>query len=244
MQVKAIRREMRLLRYYALGMTVLAGAFLLGAVDEMRQKASFDTLTVHRVDVVDREGKLAMIITDHDDFPPPIVNGKAMHRMGGADSNGIVFYNQQGDEQGALDWAGRIAADGSYTSSNTLSYDSVTTDQMLQVDDGNVNGKTFAFMIGWNRPNMHTPEFQQVLDQLLAAKSASERQAIIAQHPGIGGATRYLFGYDQTNTAQVMLADAKGNPRIKMFVTPDGHAELQFLDATGKVTASFPKAKP
>jgi hypothetical protein len=243
MQIKAIRREIRLLRYYALGTTLLAGAFLIGAVAESRQNTTFDTLTVHRIDVVDREGKLGMVITNHDDFPPPIINGKALQRMGGADSNGIVFYNQRGDEQGALDWSGRIHADGTYESANTLSYDSVTTDQMLQVDDGNDNGKTYAFMVGWNRPNMHTADFQKLLDQLQNA-SASERKAIIAAHPGIGGATRFLFGYDSTNTAQVMLADGNGKPRIKMFVTPDGQAKLQFLDAAGNVTSEFPPSKP
>lgn len=243
MQIRAIRREMRLLRYYALTMTLLAGIFLVGAVAVSKKHGSFDTLTVHRIDVVDREGKLAMIITDHDDFPPPIVNGKAWKRSGGADSNGIVFYNQQGDEQGALDWSGRVAANGTYTSSNTLSYDSVVTDQMLQVDDGNDNGKTFAFMIGWNRPNMHTPEFQKMLEQLQSATPQQQR-AFIAEHPGIGGTQRFFVGYQPDNTSQVTLSDAHGKPRIKMFVTADGRAALQFLDESGNVTAQLPAAKP
>ena len=242
MQTKAIRREIRMLRYYALFVTLLAGGFLLGAVAEAK-KATFDTITVHRIDVVDREGKLAMIVTDHDDFPPPIVDGKVWKRMGGADSNGIVFYNQQGDEQGALDWSGRIAADGTFQSANTLSYDSVVTDQMLQVDDGNDNGKTFAFMVGWNRPNMHTPEFQRILGQLQSA-SPEQRKAIAAQHPGIGGVERFYFGYGPENTSQVMLSDGQGKPRIKMYVTASGEAKLQFLDADGKVTAELPAAKP
>lgn len=233
---------MRLLRYYALGMTLLAGVFLIGAVAAAK-KASFDTITVHRIDVVDREGKLAMIITDHDDFPPPIVNGKKWKRSGGADSNGIVFYNQQGDEQGALDWSGRIAADGKYESASTLSYDSVVTDQMLQVDNGNDNGKTYAFMIGWNRPNMHTPEFQKMLEHLQSATPA-EREAFVKEHPGIGGVQRFLFGYDPDNTSQVLLSDANGKPRIKMYVTAAGEAALQFLDEAGKVTAQFPQSTP
>ncbi len=40
-----------------------------------------------------------------------------------------------------------------------------------------------------------------------------------------------------------MLADGKGKPRIKMFVTADGRAALQFLDEAGNVTASFPQTK-
>ncbi len=107
MRITSIRREIRLLRLYALGSTVLAGIFLLGAVHEASQNATFDTLTVHQIKVLDREGKLAMIITDHDDFPPPIINGKALHRNGGADSNGIVFYNQSGTSKAP--WTGPAA---------------------------------------------------------------------------------------------------------------------------------------
>jgi hypothetical protein len=39
-----------------------------------------------------------------------------------------------------------------------------------------------------------------------------------------------------------MLADGKGKPRIKMFVTSDGQAQLQFLDADGNVIAQYPQA--
>ena len=233
-----------MLRIYSLVTTVLAGGFLLGVVHEVKTNQTLDTLTVHQIKIVDREGKLAMIITDHDDFPPPIVNGKVYKRSGGSDSNGIVFYNQQGDEQGALDWSGRKHANGTFDSANTLSYDSVNTDQLLQVDDGyDDNGKLYAFMIGWNRSRYDTPEFARVIDELQKAKTPAERSAIIAQHPNLRSATRFLIGYDNTNTSQVMLADGKGKPRVKLFVTADGTAALQFLDENGKVTSQFPQAK-
>jgi hypothetical protein len=241
-QIKSIRREIRLLRYYALATTVLAGVFLLGAADEARQIATLDTLTVHRINVVDREGKLAMVITSHDDFPPPIINGKAMQRSSGAE-NGIIFYNERGDEQGGLTWSGIKHDDGTFESGNTLSYDSVKTDQLLQVNDGNDNGKLYAYMIGWNRPDLSTPEFQSVLAQLQTAQTVAEKRAIIAQHPNLASAVRFFFGYDPANTAQVLLADGKGHPRIKMFVTAEGQAELQFLDAAGQITAQYPQPK-
>jgi len=39
----------------------------------------------------------------------------------------------------------------------------------------------------------------------------------------------------------VMLQDATGRPRIDMFVSPNGDAKLQFLDADGKVTYQLPQ---
>jgi hypothetical protein len=240
MHIRSIRREMRFLRCYSLTATLIAAAAFVGVAHAEQQITSLDTLTVHRINVVDREGKLAVVITSHDDFPAPIVNGKAVKRSSGAE-NGLLFYNERGDEQGGLTWSGIKNADGTYHSDNVLSYDSVTTDQLLQVDDGNDNGKVYSFMIGWNRPRYDTPEFQSVIDQLQSATTDAQRRAIIAQHPDLHSATRYLFGYDDTNTAQVMLADGKGHPRIKMYVTPEGEAKLQFLDAGGHVTAQYPQ---
>lgn len=239
MPIKSIRREIRLLRFYSLGVTLIAGFFLLAAAHEASRNATLDTLTVHRINVVDREGKLALVITNHDDFPAPVINGKVYQRSSGSE-NGLIFYNERGDEQGGLTWSGIKQADGTFQSDNTLSYDSVVTDQLLQVNDGNDNGKTYAYMTGWNRPafDVMLPVIQQVEN----AKTVAEKRAIIAAHPELRAATRFLVGYDRANTAQVMLADDKGDPRIRMFVTAAGQAELQFLDADGKVIAQYPGA--
>ncbi len=231
------------MRYYVLGTVLVTAAFLIGAVHEARN-AAFDTITVHRITIVDREGKLALVVTDHDDPQPSIFAGKVYKRNGGG-GNEVLFYNELGSEQGGLTWSGQKRAAGSYGSSNVLSFDTVTTDQLLQVDDGNDNGKLYAYMIGWNRPDETTPQAQRILDEILQAKTADRARAIEAQNPAFFASfvRRYLFGYDDTNTAQVMLADGAGRPRIKMYVTPEGEAELQFLDAHGGVVAEYPQAK-
>ncbi len=239
MKIHLIRREMQILRAYALVSTVAAGAFLLGAVHEAKS-ASFDTLTVHRINVVDRAGKLAMILTDHDDFPPPVINGKPGKRQGGNDENGIVFYNQLGNEQGALVWDGRVAKDGTFSSSTTLSYDSVKTDQLLQVDDGTDNGQQSAYMIGWNEPDSSTAEYAAFDREWHAATSDAQKRAVRMKYPDEAFFQRFFFGYDESQS-RVTLRDAKGKPRINMFVTNDGQAKLQFLDADGRVTYQLPQ---
>jgi hypothetical protein len=242
MQIKSIRRGIRLLRYYTLGVTLFAGMALLGAVHEAARNATFDTITVHRIDVVDREGKMAMVITDHDDMPPPIINGRVFERHGGADDNGIIFYNQRGDEQGGLIWDGQRFANGTFGSSNALSFDTVNTDQLIHVEDGDENGKTFSEVIGWNQPDYTTAGFFDLILQADALKTRSQLQAFLAAHPNFGPKTRFVLGYGAENASQVVLADAQGRPRIKMYVTADGQAALQFLDVNGNVVAQYPQA--
>jgi hypothetical protein len=241
MQTRSIRREIRLLRYYALGMTLFAGIALLGAVHEASRNATLDTLTVHRINVVDREGKLALVITNHDDFPPPVVNGHTYRRGGGDNSNGILFYNQRGDEQGGLTWSGLRNADGTYESSNEISFDTVNTDQLVHLQDGNENGRETAELIGWNQPDYNTPAMTSLLNDIQHMTPAQLRAFAMA-HPELIPKTRFLFGYDLSNTSEVMLADGQGHPRIRMFVTADGDAHLQFLDAQGHVVAEYPEA--
>ena len=249
MHVKSLRRELRFLRLYALTTTLLAGAALLGAAGAMREArdATFDTITAHRLVIRDDEGKLAMVLTNHDTPMPGIWAGMKTYRHGGG-GNEIIFYDEMGDEQGGYIWSGLVHPDGTYESDLVNSYDSVTTDQLLQVHDGNKNGKTFSYVTGWNEPNMRTPEALRVMqkyeDAINRHASRAQLTSILEQDPPLarGSQTRYLFGYDLTNTAQVMLADANGRPRIKMFVQPDGMAALQFLDAGGKVVAQYPKS--
>lgn len=242
MKTSSLRREIRAMRYTAIGVTLFAGVALLGAATEAARNATFDTITVHRINVVDREGKMAMAITDHDDMPPPIINGKAYGRNGGANDNGIIFYNQRGDEQGGLTWDGQRHPDGTFDSGNEISFDTVNTDQLIHLEDGNVNGKTYSAVIGWNEPDYNAPGYTDLIEQAQSLKTKAQAQAFKAAHPDFFSKVRFVLGYDRDNTSQVMLADSQGKPRIKMYVTADGSAKLQFLDASGNVVAEYPQA--
>ncbi|MGH9483946.1 MAG: hypothetical protein ACRD1F_02725 [Terriglobales bacterium] len=237
-------RQMRHLRLYTAGTTVLAVVALIGAIGAIQtaRNGSFNTITAHKLILRDQEGKLAMVFTNHDEPMPGIIAGQKFHREGGG-GNEIIFYNRLGNEQGGLLWEGQRARSGGYHSGNTLSYDSVVSDQMLQVDDGNDNGKTYSYITGWNEPNFFKPRYQKMFHALAAARTAAERARIAQQYPDYRKAVvrRYVVGYTRDNNAIVMLADAQGHPRIKMFVTPSGEAELQFLDARGMVVDQYPR---
>lgn len=248
MSVKSIRRELRFLRYYVIVTSLLAAIALLGAagIVHYAHDATFDTITAHRIIIRDSEGKLAMVLTNHDEPMPGIWAGMRTYRHGGG-GNEIIFYDQMGDEQGGVVWTGRVHANGKYDSHFVNSYDSVTTDQLLQVDDGNTHGKTFSYLTGWNEPNVRTPLALRVIRKYETAldrhESAAQLKKIFAEDPAIarGPIRRYLIGYTRDNTAQVLLSDGQGHPRIRMFVKPDGTAALQFLDASGKVVAQYPR---
>ncbi len=240
MRIRSIRREMRLLRIYAVVSTLFAAVALLGAAAAVRE-VSFDTLTVHRINIMDREGKLAMVIASHDDAPAPIVHGYRVTRQQGNNTdNGIILFNNLGDEQGGLSW--HASADRSQ-SGDYLSFDTANTDQLIHVEDGDENGRHYAQIVGWDRAPNAATLLLPLIRQLGAAKTADERAAVRKRMYGLGirAPERFRLGYGRDGDAVLVLSDKSATPRIKLFVTPSGDAKLQFLDAAGRVTAQYPK---
>lgn len=240
MELESLRRELRILRFGVACSLTIAAITLIAATTGGRN-AVLGTLTVHRINVIDNEGHRAMVITNHDDFPPPIVNGKPEVRKGGDNESGIVFYNQMGNEQGALLWDG--VAHGNHSSSGVvLSYDTADTDQLMQMDDLDDNGTHEAYLRGWSRVPHEETVLSRYEAEYVNAKSAAQRAAVVRQaRKATPVASRFFVGYAADQNAAVILDDAKGKPRVKLFVTPGGKARLQFLNAAGRVVDEYPK---
>ncbi len=254
MSDSSLPQQISRLRLYVAAMTVIAVAALVVAAAALHaaRAATFNTLTVHRLVIRDQHGRLAMVLTNHDQPMPSIINGQKVHRSGGG-GNEIIFYNRLGNEQGGLLWTGQRGgsraahgpAGAGSSSADVLSFDTVNTDQLLQVDDGDDHGRFYSYITGWNRADFNQPQYLRLLQQFATAKTRAARQAALHSPAGQAyrhaTARRYLVGYNLHNTAMVMLADAQGRPRIKMFVTPAGKAELEFLNAKGAVIAHYPR---
>jgi len=62
---------------------------------------------------------------------------------------------------------------------------------------------------------------------------------LLARYP-IQKIPRAYLGRDRDKGSSLRLADAAGHNRIVLRVAEDGTAEMQFLDASGKVTSQWP----
>ena len=62
---------------------------------------------------------------------------------------------------------------------------------------------------------------------------------LLARYP-IQEIPRAYLGRDRDEGSSLRLADAAGHNRIVLRVAEDGTAEMQFLDASGKVTSQWP----
>ena len=128
--------------YSAVVSTVLLGVVLIGA--KKPASPDFDVVHVHRIDVVEPDGTLRMVISNHDKLPPVIIKGKEQKMAEDRPQAGMLFYNDEGTENGGLIFGGRKNAKGEVVDSGgSLSFDKYGAGQIIQL--AGVDDKTHQF---------------------------------------------------------------------------------------------------
>lgn len=121
-----------LVAYSCIVSTVLLVILLTGAAPKPQ-----DELTVQRINIVEPNGTLRMVISNHSKLPGIIVRGKeqAFDRP----QAGMIFYNDEASENGGLIFGGHRNEKGEVVDSGgSLSfdkYDANQTVQLIGVDD-------------------------------------------------------------------------------------------------------------
>ena len=238
-----LQREIRLLKFYCAAVTLAAAVLVLCAFQAAPQKQKFGEIDVQRINVVEPDGKLDLVISNKALFPAPILGGKTFKRSG-TPSPGMLFYNGEGDEDGGLSFDSVKKPDGSYEASAALLFDQYHQDQTVGIMYDEENHKRTAGLYVWDRPEMPLSELYPKYKELETAKGA-EREAIIAKMRTAGelGALRGFVGKNSSGEMILRFADGAGHNRIVIGVGKEGNPKIDFLDETGKVTYSLPPEK-
>lgn len=127
--------QQALLVYACALSTILGVAALRTRADK---KATFDEVQLHRLDVVEPDGTLRMVISNRARLPGVIVKGKEQPPSDRPQA-GMIFYNDEGSENGGLIFGGRKNERGEVEDSGgSLSFDKYDANQIVQlagVDD-------------------------------------------------------------------------------------------------------------
>lgn len=245
-----VRRELRLLKTYAAITTVLLGGLLLAAFQGGSQGthyAKFSEIDVERINVVEPDGKLRMVISNRPRSIGPIYKGKPFGYAGGG-RPGIIFFNDEGTENGGLTFAGRRDSVGRYQASSGFSFDQFDQDQVLYFQYSDNNGqRRVGFTIG-DRVDANVANIFDLVaqrDSINRMPAGSARDAALRrwQEPRQGQplfAQRVYLGRDPSRSALLNLADPSGRTRIRLMVDSSGTPSLQFLDDSGRVTLRLP----
>lgn len=126
-----------LLGYASLTSTVLLGTVLLGA--KQQRNLAFDEIRVQRIDVVEPDGTTRMVLSNKSRLPPVVIKGQEQKMGEPRPQAGLIFYNDEGTENGGLIFGGRKNEKGQIVDSGgSLSFDKYGAGQIVQlagVDD-------------------------------------------------------------------------------------------------------------
>src|SRR5205085_1508510 len=120
----------RFLSIYA-GIVTGVLAFLLLTAAKPKAVASFDELNVERINIKEPDGTLRMVISNHARLPGIIVRGK--ESKFDRPQAGVIFYNDEGSENGGLIFGGRRNKEGKVVDSGgSLTFDRYEANQIIQ----------------------------------------------------------------------------------------------------------------
>jgi len=236
--VLSLRTQNRLLKgLLSLGALTLVTGLLVAAKEP---RTRFTEMDVERINILGADGKRQLVIANRDRLPKAVIDGKEA----GEDRQmpGLIFYNETGDECGGLIWKGNTGEDGKPSSGMHFSMDRFGGDQQLALGHYEDGGTMKTGLNIYDR-GQHK-EIDPLYQAMVKAPEGPEREALKAKWEAAGGrqTQRVFVGKTRGRSSAVILADAKGRPRIQMMVTPEGQPLLQFLDEKGAVTRSFTEA--
>jgi hypothetical protein len=230
----SIRRQLYILHAYVVAsllvVVVLAGA----AFTQIPAQQKFGEISAERINIVDADGTLRLVISNKDRMHPGVIGGKTIQRA--RPVAGFLFFNDHGDEAGGLTVTGR-EQNGNRTASAGIMFDQLGQDQTIGFDYSESGGRRAAAFKVWDRPDAPLSELVDKLNAANAIQNSSEREAAIARIRAEAPkpAQRVFVGKTGERVASVVLADAHGRNRLALKVDADGAASIEFLDPEGKV---------
>jgi hypothetical protein len=238
---RGIRRRVRALQAYAAGASVIIVFLTSAGMAQREDKQRIEELTVQRINVVDANGTLRLVISNKDRMHPGVIDGKTLNRP--RPDAGLLFFNDVGDEVGGLTYAGR-EANGQARAGSGLTFDQWKQDQTIGLQYIDEGGQRSAGLQIWDRSD--TQRLSELIDRLNAANAIADPAARLAAVQAVRAsaqpAPRRLFaGKDRDRASVVTLADANGKNRLVLKVDAGGAASIEFLDANGKVTDRLPR---
>lgn len=193
--------------------------------------ARYDTLDVQRINVREPDGTLRLTISNSARIPGVIVGGKE-HPHPNRHEAGMIFYNDQGDENGGLVFDGGLK-NGIPTNGGSLTFDRYRQDQTLQMLSAETGKDRKVGVIVNDRPDR--PLDLEAVGRIRALPPGPERDRLMREG-GFDSARRVWLGRDEKGEAALVLSDVQGRPRLTLGVRADGTPGVRLIDAAGKVT--------
>jgi hypothetical protein len=225
-----ILTDVRFLAFYSLAATALVAVLLLAGFRQQESSMKFESIDVQRINVVEPDGTLRMVISNKSAAPGAIIRGKE-YADPDRQSAGILFFNDEATENNGLIFGGAKDTNGHVKSYGHLSLDQYEHDQVFTIDSEDQYGLHSSAVTIWDRPDFPIGD--------LLGTPPEKRAEFLASHPKCHA--RIYFGRNQDRSVALRLKDKEGRDRIVLRVDADGSPLIQLLDKEGKIIRQVPE---
>ena len=237
----SLRRQFFFLRAYAVTSSLVLIVLAAAAFRQASSPKSPAEITVERINIVDANGTLRMVLAGKDRMHPGVMDGITIDRP--RPVAGMLFFNDEGDEVGGLTYTGTVAG-GRGRANAGIMFDQLKQDQTIGLSYSESNGQRSAGFQVWDRSD--TVRLSELIAKLNAANklpAGAERDKAIADIRATAppGPRRVFVGKTQDKAATMVLADGEGRARLRLAVDVAGNPRIEFLDESGKVVARLPE---
>ncbi len=190
----------------------------------------FDEIDVQRINIREPDGTLRMVISNRERMPGIIDKGREIPKTDKR-AAGVLFFNDEGNENGGLIFSGRKVGDQAMNS-GSLTFDRYGQDQTIQFSSSESGATRNAGISIIDRPD-------RVIDYDAASRAQSmpdgpAKNAAYLE-AGINRAPRAFLGRLADNSSTLVLRDSQGRPRLVLRVAAGGRTGIDFLDDAGHV---------
>lgn len=245
-----MNKELIFLRTFA-ATAAISTSILLFSSFKSNSNQKFETIDVQRINVVEADGTVKLVITNAGLFP----NGE--EKINGRPTNvtrkkraGMLFYNEDGIECGGLIYDGEKKENG-HSAGLSLTFDQYDGDQVMQLltTDSQRGDERFvsSSLVFNDRPRREsqekTAEIMMELAELRKSDPETFKQKYAAYQAQelIGGAPRIMLGKSRSQNNGLFLFDEQGIPRAMFYLDKDNNPKLEAYDAEGNVISSWPE---
>ncbi len=233
-----MKKNFVFLKVYAAFLTLVCAA-LFGTGFTLINTKKFEELEVERINIVEKDGQLRMVISNKVRQHPGAMDGITYDERKGQRPPGLIFFSEKGDEIGGLVFDGNTGEG----QGGSLTFDKFRGDQTIQFiheEDKNENYFSGLKMSDQNMPLNDLMNKQKEISKL-PSKESQDAAYQALRDQGLLMTERLRIGKDFDKASVIKLKDAKGRVRIELKVEADGNSKLNFLDELGKVTHSLPE---
>ncbi|WP_284461743.1 hypothetical protein [Chryseobacterium sp.] len=230
--IEKLVKEVRILKVYSVSLTVVCILFFILAFKMQSSHEKFKEIDVERINIVEKDGTLKMVISNKERQHPGMANHKEMKPR--EREAGMIFFNSLGDECGGLVYDGNEKGSGM-----VYSVDQRSTDQVMQLQyfEGTGSDKKRVYGLKlWDRPDDFPLEAVMKFDDSLKKLNdpvASKKAYAKLREEGKFGSERFFAGKTSNGDVGVFIRDTKGKVRLRLYVDKNNLTHIENLDENG-----------